>query len=97
MHVKLISIKCRTFFFFFYVSLIIFIFFFFQKKRDSPEAPTPDSTTVESKSYVCGEEVLVHLNDERFYLGFIAKVNNYLYFNSNVKFLPNLYLFLVEV
>uniref|UniRef100_A0A2S2QAA0 Metal-response element-binding transcription factor 2 n=1 Tax=Sipha flava TaxID=143950 RepID=A0A2S2QAA0_9HEMI len=43
-------------------------------KRESPEAPTPDSTTVESKSYVCGEEVLVHLNDERFYLGFLAKL-----------------------
>lgn len=47
----------------------------FQKKRESPEAPTPDSTTVESKSYICGEEVLVNLSDERFYLGFIAKVN----------------------
>ncbi|CAI6360085.1 unnamed protein product [Macrosiphum euphorbiae] len=43
-------------------------------KRESPEAPTPDSTTVENKSYICGEEVLVHLNDERFYLGFIAKL-----------------------
>lgn len=53
----------------------------FQIKSESPEAPTPDSTTVENKSYVCGEEVLVHLNDERFYLGFIAKVNDNIKYN----------------
>lgn len=45
-------------------------------KRESSEAPIPDSTTIENKSYVCGEEVLVHLKDDRFYLGFIAKVCN---------------------
>ncbi|XP_050530580.1 PHD finger protein 19 [Daktulosphaira vitifoliae] len=43
-------------------------------KRESSEAPIPDSTTIENKSYVCGEEVLVHLKDDRFYLGFIAKL-----------------------
>lgn len=64
----------------FFIQSLIFIlnkFRIFQKKRESLEAPTPDSTTVESKSYICGEEVLVHLNDERFYLGFIAKVSNF--------------------
>ncbi|XP_050441685.1 PHD finger protein 19 isoform X2 [Adelges cooleyi] len=45
-----------------------------EMKRDNLEAPAPDSTTAESKSYVCGEEVLVHLKDDRFYLGFIAKL-----------------------
>lgn len=50
-------------------------------KTESLEAPIPDSTTVENKSYICGEEVLVHLDDERFYLGFIAKVNDNILYN----------------